>query len=159
MRDTGNSDEGRDILIVDDNARARQYMATLLSAIGHRVTTASDGSQALSLLLRGRFDLMITDLQMRPLDGYGLIALMRNLPQERRVPRVIICSAHVNDPAIQRWPQLRGAQLVAKPIHPGELLVAVSEALAQRNAFSDRIARAAAGMRQATRGLFRSARR
>jgi len=159
MDDTGNSLEARDILVVDDHTRVRQYVTNLLSAIGHRITVANDGSQALSLILRKKFDLLITDLEMAPLDGYSLLALMRNLPPDQRIAKVIVCSAHVTDPAIQRAPELRGARLVPKPIHPRELLVAVAESLPRHSRMSAWLSSSVESVRGAAAGLFRSARR
>jgi CheY-like chemotaxis protein len=153
MCETGHDHEVRDILVVDDHTRARQYMSTLLSAVGYRISVACDGSQALSLLLRRKFDLLITDLEMRPLDGYGLIALMSKLPPEQRIPKVVVCSAHVGDPDVERRPELRGARLVAKPIHPRELLVAVAEAFPRKSRVLAEAAAFVGGLRRSAFGL------
>ncbi len=129
------SDHAHDILVVDDNPRSRQYISTLLAAVGHRVTVASDGSQALSLLLRKKFQLLITDLEMGPLDGFDLIALMSRLPPQQRIPKFIVCSTHIGNREIEARPELRRAfRLIAKPIHPRDLLTAVAAALPRPHA-------------------------
>jgi CheY-like chemotaxis protein len=121
-----------DILIVDDNAGVRRLLRAILSSSGHRITEAVDGSHALSLLLRASFDVMITDLDMGPLDGFGLLALMSKLPPDRRARKSIVCSGRIGEPEIDRRPELRLAfRRLPKPIEARALLEAVAAALPQ----------------------------
>ena len=59
-----------DILLVDDNEVCRVSLSGLLDALGHTVTTASGGAEALDMLDRSLFSLVITDIQMPDVDGF-----------------------------------------------------------------------------------------
>ena len=62
-----------DLLLVDDSAVARAKLRRLFAPGGYRVALARDGAEALELLDKGRYGLMITDLEMPRLDGVALI--------------------------------------------------------------------------------------
>lgn len=89
--------EGLDILLAEDDAASRAMLCEMLTGLGHRVTAAADGIDALKTLNRGRFDLVILDLSMPRLDGLGAVRRIRRLGSPaRRVP-VIACSAQLDD--------------------------------------------------------------
>ncbi|PAS96080.1 MAG: sigma-54-dependent Fis family transcriptional regulator [Candidatus Dactylopiibacterium carminicum] len=67
------------ILVVDDDAALRDAISLILEAAGHRVTLAASGPEALAALERQRFNLVITDLRMDPMDGLELLARIRAL--------------------------------------------------------------------------------
>jgi CheY-like chemotaxis protein len=62
-----------DLLLVDDSAVARAKMRKLFERAGYQVHLACDGVEALALLKKGRYSLMITDLEMPNMDGVALI--------------------------------------------------------------------------------------
>lgn len=80
------------ILVVDDNADAREILTLLLEKQGFTVITAPDGQEALKLVKAETFDLIITDLQMPNLDGIGLIKALRTRPELSSVP-ILVMSA------------------------------------------------------------------
>ena len=59
-------------LIVDDNGPIRKIVALTLSSMNFIVTTASSGEEGLDLFLTNPFDLVLTDLKMRGMDGWNL---------------------------------------------------------------------------------------
>lgn len=61
------------ILVVDDEVHIRELVAESLSLMGHRVTTAEDGLDAIEKIQNGSFDIIITDLDMPRMDGLELI--------------------------------------------------------------------------------------
>ncbi len=65
------------ILVVDDEPSVRQLLELVLLAEGFRVLTAADGLEALAVVASGPPVLVLTDLMMPRLDGYGLIARLR----------------------------------------------------------------------------------
>jgi signal transduction histidine kinase/DNA-binding response OmpR family regulator/anti-sigma regulatory factor (Ser/Thr protein kinase) len=77
------------ILLVDDNADLRDHVARLLRP-NWDVTTAVDGRAALELAERQPFDLVLTDVMMPRLDGFGLIAALRADERTRDVPIVVL---------------------------------------------------------------------
>lgn len=65
------------ILVVDDDAGLRDAIELILDAAGHRVTLAASGPDALAALEKTRFNLVISDLRMDPMDGLELLARIR----------------------------------------------------------------------------------
>ena len=68
------------ILVIEDNAANLELVRYLLSASGHTVLMASDGAQGIAVARRERPDLIICDLQMPVLDGYQVLAQLREHP-------------------------------------------------------------------------------
>jgi serine phosphatase RsbU (regulator of sigma subunit)/DNA-binding NarL/FixJ family response regulator/anti-sigma regulatory factor (Ser/Thr protein kinase) len=85
------------ILVVDDNADLRDYVARLLRPYWE-VSTAEDGRAALELAARQSFDLVLTDVMMPRLDGFGLIAALRADERTRQVP-IVVLSARAGEEA------------------------------------------------------------
>jgi CheY-like chemotaxis protein len=82
--------EAADLLLVDDSAVARAKLRRLFEAAGYRVHLACDGVEALALLEKGRYAMMITDLEMPNMDGVTLINTCLDRPQFARMPIVAI---------------------------------------------------------------------
>lgn len=66
-----------DVLVADDDADVREFIAAALINAGHQVTEASDGAQAAELLSTHVFDLAVCDVQMPKLDGLVLFRRIR----------------------------------------------------------------------------------
>ncbi|WP_341719601.1 SpoIIE family protein phosphatase [Micromonospora sp. FIMYZ51] len=77
------------ILVVDDNPDLREHVVRLLEPTWH-VVTAGDGVEALRLATESTFDLVLTDVMMPRLDGFGLVAALRAEPRTRSVPIVLL---------------------------------------------------------------------
>ncbi|MEU7972650.1 SpoIIE family protein phosphatase [Micromonospora sp. NPDC049089] len=77
------------ILVVDDNADLQEHVSRLLSPTWD-VVTANDGLEALPLAREGGFDLVLTDVMMPRLDGFGLVSALRADPRTRHVPIVLL---------------------------------------------------------------------
>lgn len=67
------------ILLVDDNKLGLVARKSVLEELGHRITTAVEGQEALELFSRGAFDLVITDYKMPKMNGLELIQRIRGL--------------------------------------------------------------------------------
>lgn len=67
------------VLVVDDDPALRDAIEMILETAGHRVSLAASGPEALGLLERSRFNLVITDLRMDPMDGLELLARIRSV--------------------------------------------------------------------------------
>ncbi len=78
------------LLLVDDSVDALESFATLLSLEGATVTTASSARQALEASEGARFDLIVSDVAMPEMDGYELMALLRQMPALARVPAIAL---------------------------------------------------------------------
>jgi DNA-binding response OmpR family regulator len=76
------------ILIVEDEARIASFVSKGLAAEGHSTTVAADGVGGLDLALSGEFDLMILDIGLPRLDGYGVLDGLR--AQGSRMPVIVL---------------------------------------------------------------------
>jgi DNA-binding NtrC family response regulator len=75
----------KSILVVDDHFAVRQSLAIAIAATGWEVETVASGDDALQLLTRRDFDILLTDLWMPGIDGVGLIKACRRSKPSLRV--------------------------------------------------------------------------
>jgi two-component system, OmpR family, response regulator CpxR len=81
------------ILLVDDNAHGLSARKTVLEELGHRIATASSGTDALDQFAHLKFDLVVTDFRMPRMDGVELIHRLRSLTPD--LP-IILLSGYVD---------------------------------------------------------------
>jgi signal transduction histidine kinase/CheY-like chemotaxis protein len=84
------------VLLVEDNIVNRMIGAEMLRSFGLEVIEAEDGAQAVTLLERQRVDLVLMDIQMPVLDGYGATSQVREREARLRLPRVPIVALTAN---------------------------------------------------------------
>ena len=84
------------VLLVEDNAVNRMIGAEMLKSFGVEVIEAEEGEQALALLERQRVDLVLMDIQMPVLDGYGATRQLRERETRLQLPRVPIVALTAN---------------------------------------------------------------
>jgi two-component system chemotaxis response regulator CheY len=82
----------KNVLIVDDSPTVRKFVSVSLSMQGFSVVAACDGMDALEKLPQKKFDLVITDLNMPNMDGFDLIRHLRENPEYKDLPVVILTS-------------------------------------------------------------------
>ena len=111
------------ILLADDNADLRDHVARLLRSHWD-VTTAVDGVAALELAGRGRFDLVLTDVMMPRLDGFGLIAALRADERTRDVP-IVVLSARAGEEASVEGLAAGADDYLVKPFSARDLVARV----------------------------------
>ena len=115
------------ILLADDNADMREYLRRLLSE-EYRVEAVNDGVAALKSAQRDPPDLILTDVMMPGMDGLELMNRLRDEPQLKGIP-VIMLSARAGEEArVEGWHAGADDYLV-KPFSAGELLTRVSTRL------------------------------
>ena len=113
------------ILVVDDEKLIRSVICEYCTNSGYEVFQASNGRDALSLLLKESYDLLILDIMMPEMDG---LTMLKELPKERHIPTIIL-SARGDE-----YDKLSGFDLgiddyVTKPFSPKELLARVNAIL------------------------------
>jgi two-component system response regulator MprA len=109
--------EGLRILAVEDDDETARAFRTALEDDGHEVRVASDGRKALAELAGWRPDVVILDLLLPALSGHALLRYLRDLPEYRQVPVLVVSGAI---PALR---PLDGASAVLpKPFDLQELL-------------------------------------
>jgi PAS domain S-box-containing protein len=111
--------------VADDNADLRGYIARLLVESGYTVELAPDGNAALEILRRSRPDLLVTDVMMPGLDGFGLLREVRADPKLVDLP-VIMLSARAGEEAKVEGLDEGADDYLIKPFSARELLARVS---------------------------------
>lgn len=76
------------ILMVDDNRSGLAARKAVLEELGHRITTATGGEDALEAFAAGKFDMVVTDFRMPRMDGAELIRRLRGI--EPGIPAIIL---------------------------------------------------------------------
>ena len=115
------------ILVADDNADMRDYLHRLLSR-EYAVTIVADGQTALERIRDQRFDLVLTDVMMPRLDGFGLLAALRAGESTRSLP-VIMLSARAGEEARIEGVNAGADAYLIKPFSARELLARVASQL------------------------------
>ena len=80
----------RRILVVDDSVTTRMLEQSVLEAAGYEVKTAVDGMDAWEQLAQDEWDLVVSDVEMPRMDGFGLCAAIRASPRLSRLPVVLV---------------------------------------------------------------------
>ena len=109
------------ILIVDDSPTVVKFLAFSLKSKGYKIVSACDGMDALEKLssLAEDVDLIITDLNMPNLDGYGLIEAVR---QNRQTTPIIILSSEEDEEDQRPGMEVGANSYLVKPFKPAVLL-------------------------------------
>ncbi|MEH2071988.1 MAG: ATP-binding protein [Nostoc sp.] len=115
------------ILLAEDNADMRDYVKRLLSQ-QYEVEAVPDGLAALDSVRRRLPDLVLTDVMMPLLDGFGLLQALRADPQTRKVP-IILLSARAGEEARVGGLEAGADDYLIKPFSARELLVRVEAAI------------------------------
>ena len=120
------------ILVVDDEADARDLVKTALEQCGARVTTVASAGEALHVLGQQAFDVLLADIGMPVQDGYALIRAIRSLSTEQggQIPAVAVtayASASERDRALEAGYNWH----LAKPMETDQLIVIVGNAIAR----------------------------
>jgi signal transduction histidine kinase/DNA-binding response OmpR family regulator len=112
------------ILLADDNADMREYASRLLRSRGWEVEAVPDGQAALDALQRVRPDLVLSDVMMPRLDGFGLLRAMRASPATRDVP-LILLSARAGEESRVEGLDAGADDYLVKPFSARELVARV----------------------------------
>lgn len=116
------------ILIAEDEPSLRENLQWMLELEGYEVTAAADGREALAAALTNRPDLLLTDVMMPELDGFGLIKALRSHPATATLP-VIMLTARADRSDTRTGMNLGADDYLTKPCRREELLAAISARL------------------------------
>jgi class 3 adenylate cyclase/DNA-binding NarL/FixJ family response regulator len=129
----GESLPGR-ILVVDDTPFNRQLLARLLRGIGHEPVEAEDGRQALDRLRdpdAPPIDVILLDILMPEMDGYEVLAALRDDPALRYLPVIVISGVDELD-SVVRCLEMGAADYLPKTVDPAILKARIASSLARK---------------------------
>jgi two-component system chemotaxis response regulator CheY len=109
------------VLIVEDSKASREYIAAAVEVIpGVQAITTGSGFEALKILPRHRFDLIITDINMPDINGLELINFVKKNPRYRDTPLFVITTENRAQDR-DRGLALGAAEYLIKPFAPNDL--------------------------------------
>ena len=115
------------IMTVDDSPSMRMLLRVALTDLGYSVVEAEDGVHALEKLDGFQPDLLITDINMPRMDGFGLISEVRG--QGRRSLPILVLTTESSDEKKQRARDAGATGWIVKPFHPEKLAAAIRRGL------------------------------
>lgn len=118
-----NQTKGSRVLLVDDNGDMREYLQKILQQ-NWTVITAADGGEALDIARELLPDLVLTDVMMPVLDGFGLLKALRADPRTRLIP-IIMLSARAGEESRAEGMEAGADDYLVKPFNARELLARV----------------------------------
>lgn len=123
---------GLHVLVVDDQADARELLAIVLTRCGAEVVTVASAAEALAAIEQSKPDVLVSDIEMPEEDGYSLIRQVRATEAERegRIQAVAL-TAHARAEDRMRALAAGYEMHIPKPVEPAEL-IAVIASLARR---------------------------
>ena len=133
MAATTSTEKAR-ILVVDDEQSIVEVLKALLRREGYFVATASDGTTALNLLQQQPFDLMISDIRMRPMDGISLLQQARL--QHPHLAVIMITAYAAVETAVEAM-KFGAFDYICKPFKIDELILTVQRALSYEHALAE----------------------
>ena len=109
------------ILIIEDNADVRDNMCDILSLAGYRAVGEADGKSGVARARAERPDLILCDVMMADLDGYGVLKILSDDPETAAIPFVFV-TAKSEQEDLRRGMNLGADDYVTKPFYKDELL-------------------------------------
>lgn len=126
---------GKFILVVDDSIESTDMLGKLLELEGAFVDLARSGAEALEIVSKKRFDLVISDISMPGMDGYQLLSKLRTLPEMENVPAVAL-TGYGRTADVERAHAEGFAHHLTKPLDIDQLLRIVQELTSENGAAS-----------------------
>jgi DNA-binding NtrC family response regulator len=114
------------VLVVDDNARARQSMVEVLAAAGHDLVATASAIEALRIVEQGQFDVIITDLQMPGMDG---LTFIRTLAERKVESQIVMVTAFASVTSAVEAMRYGAFDYIEKPFDVEQLESLVARAL------------------------------
>jgi two-component system sensor histidine kinase/response regulator len=116
------------ILVIDDDPLIRESIQDLLESQGFQAITASNGSNGLQLAIAKQPDLILCDIQMPEMDGYGVLRALRNHAALKTTPFIFL-TARSDYGDLRQGMNLGADDYLSKPCSTDELLVTLNRRL------------------------------
>ena len=118
-------EERIEILIVDDDPAYRHLISAVLEANDFSVTTAENGEEALETLKTYKPNLIVSDLMMPKVDGYELINMVRNNPETKHIPVILLTEVASPKDISYGYETQKVEYYIAKPFSNHQLLAGI----------------------------------
>src|SRR5687767_13359151 len=112
------------ILVIDDNNDIRENTAEILELAGYKTFTAENGKRGVEVALREKPSVIICDIMMPELDGYGVLHLLRKNADTQNIPFIFL-TAKTERSDFRKGMEMGADDYITKPFEDIELLNAV----------------------------------
>lgn len=109
------------ILVVDDSTTMRQMICFTLTSVNHAVTEAPNGVEGLKLAINGKFDLVVSDINMPEMNGIEMVKAIRALPAYKSTP-ILMLTTESQVEEKQKGRAAGATGWIVKPFNPQALL-------------------------------------
>lgn len=118
------------LLLIEDNIEIRENTAEILELANYKVTTAENGKMGVEKALLEKPDLIVCDVMMPVLDGYGVLHLLNKKPELKGIPFIFL-TAKAERSDFRRGMEMGADDYITKPFTDNELLTAIERRLAK----------------------------
>ena len=137
----------KSLLLIEDNDEIRENTGEILELAGYKVRTAGNGKIGVEMALEEKPDLIICDIMMPVLDGYGVLHLLNSNPTLKGIPFIFLTAkAERND--FRKGMEMGADDYITKPFTDIELLTAIESRLKKVTLLLKNYEANAEGMRQ-----------
>ena len=129
-------EESRHILVADDSIFFRTKLSDILMVAGHKVRFAANGNEVVADIAAGKrpIDLLILDLQMPELDGFGVLEWIKKSGHGKRFPILAVTDAYGASDVLKRLKDLGASGFMSKEMTPEQIIMRVNQFLFPRAA-------------------------
>ncbi|MFH1857329.1 MAG: sigma-54 dependent transcriptional regulator, partial [Candidatus Omnitrophota bacterium] len=114
----------KNILVIDDESNMRHMLTAVLEKDGYVVTSAADGTEALSILENRQYDVVLCDIRMPEMDG---LAFLKRVADQKIDTTTIVMSAYGSIDTAVKAMRLGAADYISKPFKPDEILLKLGQ--------------------------------
>ncbi len=124
------------VLLIEDDAVLRENTAEILELSNYNVITASNGTEGIVLAKSSKPDIIVSDIMMPELDGYGVLEALASDEQTRYIPFIFL-SAKTERKDIRKGMDLGADDYITKPFEEEELISAMESRIAKASILKD----------------------
>jgi CRP-like cAMP-binding protein len=135
------------ILVIDDNNDLRENTAEILDLAGYKTLTAENGKRGVEVATREKPDVIVCDIMMPELDGYGVLHLLRKNPDTQNIPFIFL-TAKTERSDFRKGMEMGADDYVTKPFEDIELLNAIEVRLKKSEVLQQNYASSPQGLAQ-----------
>lgn len=140
------------VLVIDDNTELRENTAEILELAGYKTLTAENGKKGVEVAAREKPDVIVCDIMMPELDGYGVLHLLRKNTDTQYIPFIFL-TAKTERSDFRKGMEMGADDYVTKPFEDIELLNAIEVRLKKAEVLKNNYASTVQGISQFVRDV------
>jgi CheY-like chemotaxis protein len=142
----------KSILVIDDNKDIRDNTAEILELAGYKVSTAENGKRGVDMAIKEKPSVIVCDIMMPELDGYGVLHLLRKNTETQNIPFIFL-TAKTERSDLRKGMEMGADDYITKPFEDIELLNAIEIRLKKIEILDNKYASGPQGVTQFIRDI------